>query len=103
MKSTKTAEANNRGEKDMVATFEVRVSHGLLEPLEPIDMPEGKKLKITVIDDIEESEGFVKDFEREKFLDEVVTAFDNLRNNPQAWEEELAERKAWENTTTDGL
>lgn len=37
----------------MLATFEARVSHGLLEPLEYVDLPEGKKLRVTVTDEAE--------------------------------------------------
>ncbi len=92
----------------MVMTFEVKVFNGLLEPLKPVDLPEGKRLTITVRDEKEtsqskECEGFVRDFERDKFLDDVGVAFNALRNNHQAWEEELAERKAWENTIADAL
>ncbi|MBF0344313.1 MAG: antitoxin family protein [Nitrospirae bacterium] len=32
----------------MAITLEVRVFHGLLEPLEPIDLPEGTRLKVII-------------------------------------------------------
>jgi predicted DNA-binding antitoxin AbrB/MazE fold protein len=31
-------------------TIRARVSHGLLEPLEPIGLPEGKEVTITILD-----------------------------------------------------
>ncbi|MBF0564696.1 MAG: antitoxin family protein [Nitrospirae bacterium] len=37
----------------MTITFEVKVSHGLLEPLEQVDLPEGEKLTVTVINKAE--------------------------------------------------
>ncbi|MES0336862.1 MAG: antitoxin family protein [Candidatus Magnetobacterium sp. LHC-1] len=91
----------------MAMTFEVKVFNGLLEPLKPVDLPEGKRLTITVRDETDTSQsneckGFVRDFERDKFLNDVGVAFDALRNNKD-WEEESDERKAWDNTIADGL
>lgn len=37
----------------MLATFEARVFHGLLEPLEHVDLPEGQKVMVTVTDETE--------------------------------------------------
>ncbi|MBF0345984.1 MAG: antitoxin family protein [Nitrospirae bacterium] len=50
----------------MAMTFEVKVFNGLLEPLKPVDLPEGKRLTITVRDETENSQsneckGFVRD------------------------------------------
>lgn len=49
----KQPEARPKGGKEMPVTFEARVFHGLLEPLEQVDLPEGKKLKVTVTDETE--------------------------------------------------
>ena len=40
---------------------------------------------------------------RDQFLDEMNTAYAALRNDPQGWEEELAERALWDRALDDGL
>ncbi|HEX8696305.1 MAG TPA: hypothetical protein VF746_28055 [Longimicrobium sp.] len=40
---------------------------------------------------------------RRRFFAEVNAAYDALRADPAAWEEELAERRVWEATLMDGL
>lgn len=45
----------------------------------------------------------VSDAERQRFLEGVNTGFAALRDNPEAWQEEQAERAAWDCTLADGL
>jgi hypothetical protein len=45
----------------------------------------------------------VEDFRRKQFLEEANRAYARLKNNPQAWAEELEERRAWDVTLGDGL
>jgi hypothetical protein len=45
----------------------------------------------------------VECYRRSRFWDEVETAAASLRSDPTAWNEELAERQAWEATLADGL
>jgi hypothetical protein len=45
----------------------------------------------------------VPDAERQRFLAGVTTDFAALRNTPDAWREEQAERAAWDCTLADGL
>jgi hypothetical protein len=40
---------------------------------------------------------------RDQVLDEMNAAYAALRNDPQAWEEELAERALWDRALDDGL
>lgn len=40
---------------------------------------------------------------RQRFWDQVDEAYAALRADPEAWAEELAERKLWEATLMDGL
>ena len=40
---------------------------------------------------------------RQRFLDEAAMAYGQLRRDKKAWSEELAERKAWDKTSKDGL
>jgi len=41
-------------------------------------------------------------YRRELFLESLNQDFERLRGNSDDWDEELAERKLWENTLLDG-
>jgi hypothetical protein len=41
--------------------------------------------------------------QRERFLDEANAAYARLKSDPEAWMEELAERKQWDCTLADGI
>lgn len=43
----------------------------------------------------------IEDYRRKKILEETNQAFLRLKNNPEAWQEELQERQEWENTIGD--
>ena len=45
----------------------------------------------------------VEAYRREVLLDETSTAFQALKENSEAWVEELNERELWENSIGDGL
>ena len=45
----------------------------------------------------------VEAYRRERFLMELNASFAALRENPEAYEEELEERRAWDATLSDGL
>jgi hypothetical protein len=45
----------------------------------------------------------VEKHRRRRFWDLVKAATGDLRKDPAAWQEELAERRAWEVTLADGL
>jgi len=42
-------------------------------------------------------------YQREKFLEEANVAYARLREDPEAWDRELAERRISEATLMDGL
>lgn len=42
-------------------------------------------------------------YQRKLFFDQVNAGYAALRADPEAWAEELAERKLWEATLMDGL
>jgi predicted transcriptional regulator len=44
----------------------------------------------------------IEQLSREKFMDEVVKAYERLRSDEKAWKEELEERAEWE-MINDGL
>lgn len=45
----------------------------------------------------------VEEYQRRLFWDQVEAAAGDLRRDAAAWKEELAERRAWEATLSDGL
>ncbi|MFB2835571.1 hypothetical protein [Floridanema evergladense] len=45
----------------------------------------------------------IEQYRRQKFLEEANNAYAALRNNPEAWANEIEEREAWDVTLTDGL
>lgn len=42
-------------------------------------------------------------WEREEFLAAVNSAYGELKQNKEAWEEELRQREEWDDTLADGL
>jgi len=44
----------------------------------------------------------LEEYRRQRFLQEANAAYAALRNNPEAWKAELAERKEWDETMADG-
>lgn len=44
----------------------------------------------------------VERLRREYFLEATNRAFANLREDPEGWQEELAERAEWDQTLSDG-
>jgi len=45
----------------------------------------------------------VEAYRRERFLTELNASFAALRENPEAYEAEMEERRAWDATLSDGL
>jgi hypothetical protein len=45
----------------------------------------------------------IEAYRRQQLLDIGNLAYAALKGDPKAWEQELAERKLWENTLADGL
>jgi hypothetical protein len=50
-----------------------------------------------------QSATIISDAERQRFLADVNADFAALRNNPDAWQDEQAERAMWDCTLADGL
>ena len=42
-------------------------------------------------------------FHRERMLNDINAAFSRLRHDERAWQDERAERAAWDGTTNDGV
>jgi hypothetical protein len=45
----------------------------------------------------------IEAYRRKRLLEMGNLAYAALKDDPKAWEQELAERKLWENTLADGL
>ena len=45
----------------------------------------------------------IEGLRRQRFLDQAANDFARLRQDKQAWADELAERKVWDKTSKDGL
>jgi len=45
----------------------------------------------------------LRSYQRQLFFSRTNAGYAELRSNPEAWAEHLAEREAWENTLSDGL
>jgi len=74
----------------------VRISEETHSTLRVLANLEGKTMQV-ILDKAIES------YRRSRFWDEVETAAGGLRGDPAAWNEEMAERRAWEATLADGL
>lgn len=79
-----------------MATAMVRVSKAAWRTLKDLSERRGETMQEIVDKALEE-------YRRKLFLEEANRAFAEIRNNPQAWQEELEERKAWDAAIADGL
>jgi predicted transcriptional regulator len=79
-----------------LASTTVRVSEHTHELLRKLAEATGEPLQMVL-------ERAVESYRREQFYAEFNAAFERLRADPVAWEEELAERALLEGTLADGL
>ena len=79
-----------------MASTTVRVSEHTHELLRKLAASTGEPLPKVL-------ERAVENYRREQFYAEFNAAFERLRADPVAWEEELAERTELEGTLADGL
>ena len=79
-----------------MAATTVRVSEETREKLRELAHDEKESMQ-TVLSKAVES------YRRQRFWDQHNAAYARLREDPEAWAEELAERKLWEATLMDGL
>ena len=73
----------------------IRISPHSKAVLRTLAKQEGKPMQAVLDEAIEH-------YQRDKFLDEVNAAYENLRSDPKAWKEEQAERALWDKTLNDG-
>jgi hypothetical protein len=77
-------------------TTTVRISRETQQILRFLANREGESIQAVL-------EKAVSDYRRRRILEEGNQAYARLRANPEAWAEELEERKVWEGTLADGL
>jgi hypothetical protein len=74
----------------------VRISERSQKILKELAASEGKTMQ-EILDDL------LEERRRKKILEAANAAYAALRSDPVAWEEELKERAAWDNTLMDGI
>ncbi len=72
----------------------VRISKGTRETLRDLAAKSGESMQ-TIIDRA------IEDFRRQSFIEQANKAYLALRENPEAWESELKERREWDATLAD--
>lgn len=74
----------------------IRISREIQGTLRALAAKEGKPMQEVLARAVEL-------YRRKRLIEMGNQAYAALRNDPKAWEQELAERKAWESTLADGL
>ncbi len=74
----------------------VRISYAAWKALREIASRAGEPMQAVL-------DRAVEDYRRKCFLEEANTAFAALRNNSEAWKEEIKERAAWDLALGNGL
>jgi predicted transcriptional regulator len=72
----------------------VRISKGTRETLRDLAAKSGESMQ-TIIDRA------IEEYRRQSFIEQANKAYLALRENPEAWEAELKERREWEATLAD--
>ena len=79
----------------MAATSTVRVSESTRRALKDLSQTEQMPMQTLL-------ERAVETYRRERFLEAANRAYAALKENPDAWKKELAERAIWDNSLIDG-
>ncbi|MCI0489570.1 MAG: toxin-antitoxin system protein [Blastocatellia bacterium] len=79
-----------------MASLTVKIGEESHEILREIAEQTGDSMQTILANAIEE-------YRRKQFFNEFNAAYAALQKDPEAWEEELQERKLWESTLSDGL
>jgi predicted DNA-binding protein len=79
-----------------MATTTIRISKETQEVLRSLAAQEGAPMQVVL-------EKAIEAYHRKRLLEVGNLAYAALKDNPKAWEQELAERKVWENTLADGM
>ena len=77
-------------------SLNIRIIPSAKAALRQLAKSEGKPMQAVL-------DAAIERYQRDKFLDQVNAAFARLKADDKAWNEELAERQAWDRTLMDGL
>ncbi|MCP4665738.1 MAG: toxin-antitoxin system protein [Deltaproteobacteria bacterium] len=79
-----------------MSTSTVRVTQSVRDVLRTLARDEGASMQAVL-------EKAIEDYRRQRLLKEANAAYLSLRKDPDAWSEELEERRSWEATLADDL
>ncbi len=79
-----------------MSTSTVRVTQSVRDVLRTLARNEGASMQAVL-------EKAIEDYRRQRLLKEANAAYLSLRKDPEAWSEELEERRSWEATLADDL
>lgn len=79
-----------------MAGTQVRISNTTHQILRHLSAEIGESMQSIVEEAIEQ-------YRRRRFLEGLNQDFKTLKEDPEAWQEELAERSLWDNTLLDGV
>ena len=74
----------------------IRISRRSKATLRELARREGKPMQAVLDEAIEQ-------YRRDKFFEELNASYARLRQDPEAWKQEMAERDEWDVTLSDGL
>src|SRR5262245_45760859 len=77
-------------------SFTVRLSASTHQKLKELAEQSGESMHVLLDKAVEE-------YRRHRFFEDLNAAYAALKNDPEAWKEELEERALWEVTLLDGL
>jgi len=79
-----------------MASATVRISENSRNILRELATQEGKSMQVVI-------EKAIEHYQRQRFLEEVNTAYAALRGDHEAWKKVAEERAQWDATLSDGL
>ena len=80
----------------MNQTSTVTIANTFYKILAELSANSGKSIQAVL-------EQAIEQYRRQQFLEAANQAYIALRNNPEAWQEELEKRSLWDITLEDGL
>ncbi|MEG3976942.1 hypothetical protein QT970_20300 [Microcoleus sp. herbarium8] len=80
----------------MAQTSTVTIGNTFYKILAELSASSGKSIQAVL-------EQAIEQYRRQQFLEAANEAYIALRNNSEAWQEELEERSLWDTTLEDGL
>ena len=79
-----------------VSSHSVRVGDAEHSVLADLAKEEGRSMQAILAEALDQ-------YRRKKFWEKTNSAYQALRDDPKAWQDELDERALWESTLPDGL